>query len=165
GPLGPARTVSTAPKNTLWLPTDLTSTMRQSNAITAEASTGLPVDSVSQSPRANRSPPAMPVRPANMSAISAPPSPSVLTQHTPFPPRAGMGWAGSMGAQAGGGGRARTRQTGVCRRAALAAGTSGGDDVGGRAEPAHRFAKDRGLDGAPGLGSHRREGAVHRIIG
>ena len=32
--------------------------MRQSNAITAEASTGLPVESVSHSPLANRSPPA-----------------------------------------------------------------------------------------------------------
>src|SRR5262249_33777632 len=113
GPLGPARTVSTAPKNTLWLPTDLTSTMRQSNAITAEARTGLPVDSVSQSPRANRSPPAMPVRPENMSAISAPPSPSVLTQNPASPPRTGLVGLRGLGQRSGGGGASETEQPGV----------------------------------------------------
>ena len=71
---------------------DLTSTMRQSNAITAEASTGLPVESVSHSPLANRSLLVMLVRPAKMSAMSAPPSPSVLTQNTPFSTTAGLVW-------------------------------------------------------------------------
>src|SRR6266446_2400583 len=66
--------------------------MRQSNAITAEASTGLPVESVVHSPVAKRSLPATPVRPAKMSAISASPSPSVLTQNTPFSTTAGLVW-------------------------------------------------------------------------
>src|SRR5262244_2992961 len=76
-----------------------------------------------------------------------------------------IGLAAAIEAHEQRGRRVRNRTNRGCRRAGLAAGTSGGDDVDGRAEPAHRFAKDRGLDRAHGLGPHRREGAVHRIIG
>src|SRR5215510_3759146 len=76
-----------------------------------------------------------------------------------------IGLAAAIEAHEQRGRRVRNRTNRGCRRAGLAAGTSRGDDVDGRAEPAHRFAKDRGLDRAHGLGSHRRESAVHRIIG
>src|SRR6476620_6390890 len=66
--------------------------MRQSNAITEDASTGLPVDSVSHSPLVKRSLPDTPVRPAKMSAISAPLWPRVLMQNTPFSTTAGLVW-------------------------------------------------------------------------
>src|SRR5262245_62775413 len=93
--------------------------MRQSNAITAEASTGLPVDSVSQSPLANRSPPVMPVRPANMSAISAPSSPSVLTQNTPFSTTIGLVWLRRLRHMSSVGGASETEQTAVAVAPAL----------------------------------------------
>src|SRR5215831_7055725 len=76
-----------------------------------------------------------------------------------------IGLAAAIEAHEQRGRRVRNRTNRGCRGAGLTAGTSGGDDVHGRAEPAHRFAKDRGLDRAHGLGPHRREGAVHRIIG
>src|SRR5262249_7806222 len=76
-----------------------------------------------------------------------------------------IGLAAAIEAHERRGGAVENQKTGGCGRARLAAGTSSGDDVHGRAERAHRFAKDRGLDRAYGLGSHRRESAVHRIIG
>src|SRR4051812_48586786 len=66
--------------------------MRQSNATTAEASTGLPVVNTVQSPVENRSTPSTPVRPAKISAISAWRAPSVLTQNTPFSVTIGLVW-------------------------------------------------------------------------
>src|SRR5262245_20732585 len=66
--------------------------MQQSNAITTAASTGLPVESVVHSPAAKRLQPVTPVRPANRSASSLPPSPKVLTQNTPFSTTDGLVW-------------------------------------------------------------------------
>src|SRR5262245_66000453 len=99
--------------------------MRQSNAITAEARTGLPVESVSQSPVANRSPPAMPVRPANMSAISAPSCPSVLTQNTPFSTTIGLVWLRRLRHTSSVGGEYVSGQTAVAVVAALEPGAGG----------------------------------------
>src|SRR5580704_1842579 len=69
---------------TLWVATDLTSTMRQSNATTAEASTGLPVASVIHSPTVKRDSGASVVRLANALAIASSPARRVLTQNTPL---------------------------------------------------------------------------------
>src|SRR5262245_35242171 len=66
--------------------------MRQSKATTALESTGLPVSSTVHSPVAKRSEPFTPVRPAKRSAISAPLSPNVFTQNTPFSTTAGLVW-------------------------------------------------------------------------
>src|SRR5215470_14011303 len=107
------RTVSTAPKNTLWLPTERTSTMRQSNAITDDVSTGLPVDNVVHSPVAKRSLPMTPVRPAKISAIAAPPSPSVLMQNTPFSTTDGLVWLRRLRHISSVGGASETEQTAV----------------------------------------------------
>src|SRR5580765_262979 len=87
--------------------------MRQSNAITAEASAGLPVDSVVHSPVANRSLPLTPVRPEKISAISAPPSPSVLTQNTPFSTTAGLVWLRRLRHISNVGGASETEHTAV----------------------------------------------------
>src|ERR1051325_7888382 len=73
-----------AAMNTLWVATDLTSTMRQSRATTAEASTGLPVESVVHSPTVKRSCAVSAVRPANALAIVSSPARKVLTQNTPL---------------------------------------------------------------------------------
>src|SRR5258708_33011826 len=105
--------------------------MRQSNAMTAEASTGLPVESVNQSPLANRSPPATPVRPANMSAISAPPSPNVLTQNTPFSTTTGLVWLRRLRHMSNTGGASETEQTAVAVAPALPPGPAGGDTWAG----------------------------------
>src|SRR5262249_22717987 len=73
-------------------PTERTSIRRQSKATTAETSTGLPVERVSHPFFVKRLAPLMPVRPAKRSAMLAPPSPSVLTQNTPFSRMAGLVW-------------------------------------------------------------------------
>src|SRR6201984_3251580 len=73
-----------AAMNTLWVATDLTSTMRQSNATTAEASTGLPVASVVHSPTVKRSSAGSAVRRAKALAIVSSPARRVLTQNTPL---------------------------------------------------------------------------------
>ena len=93
--------------------------MRQSNAITAEASTGLPVDRVVHRPVANRSVPAMPVRPAKMSAISASPSPSVFTQNTPFSATTGLVWLRRLRHMSRVGGASDTEHTAVAVAPAL----------------------------------------------
>ena len=89
------------------------------HAITAEARTGLPVESVSHSPLANRSLLVMPVRPAKMSAMSAPPSPSVLTQNTPFSTTAGLVWLRRFRHISNVGGASDTEQTAVAVAPAL----------------------------------------------
>src|SRR5215471_824757 len=76
-----------------------------------------------------------------------------------------IGLAAAIEAHEQHGRRVRNRTNRGCRRAGLAAGTGCGDHVNGRAEAAHPFAKERGLDRAHRIGPHRREGAVHRIIG
>src|SRR5262249_20378032 len=48
GPLGRARPIATATKNTLWLPADLTPTMRPSKATAFEWPTEMPGGSVSE---------------------------------------------------------------------------------------------------------------------
>src|SRR5262244_1207990 len=93
--------------------------MRQSKAITADASTGLPVESVVHSPVAKRSLPLTPVRPANTSAISAPLSPSVLTQNTPFSTTAGLVWLRRLRHTNSVGGASETEQTAVAVAPAL----------------------------------------------
>src|SRR5215470_9362460 len=75
-----------------------------------------------------------------------------------------IGLAAAIEAHEQHGRRVRNRTNRGCRRAGLAAGAGGGDHVDGRAESAHPFAKERGLDRAHRIGPHRREGAVHRII-
>jgi hypothetical protein len=87
--------------------------MRQSNATTAEASTGLPVVSTDHSPVAKRSEPCTPVRPAKMSAISAPLSPSVFTQKTPFSTTTGLVWLRRLRHISSVGGASDTEQTAV----------------------------------------------------
>src|SRR5262249_60188716 len=80
---GPSHAASTRPKITLWLPTALIPLTRQSNAATADASTGAPVASVVHSPLVKRSA-RLPVRPANRSAIASSCAASVLTQKMPL---------------------------------------------------------------------------------
>src|SRR5712675_2857805 len=88
--------------------------IRQSNAIT-----GLPDDSVVHSPVKKRSLPLTPVRPAKISAISAPLSPSVLTQNTPFSTTAGLVWLRRLRHINSVGGASETEQTAVAVAPAL----------------------------------------------
>src|ERR1051326_6784408 len=141
--------------NTLWVATDLTSTMRQSSATTAEVSTGLPVESVVQSPTVKRSCAVSAVRPANAVAIVSSSARKVLTQNTP------LAWDGPVE-------RLRRRAGGRVRggggNPALAARAVGRHPVDGSAESAHGLAEGRGIDAAGGRrGSHRLEGAGGRV--
>jgi len=59
------------------------------------------------------------VRPAKISAISAPPSPSVLTQNTPFSTTAGLVWLRRLRHISSVGGASDTEQTAVAVAPAL----------------------------------------------
>src|SRR6202165_4963383 len=110
---------STAPKMTLWLATALISRTRQSNATTAEASTGAPVFMVDHTPATKRSAITAPVRPAKTSARASQSAPSVLTQNTLFSRRIGPPWLLRLRQTRSVGGASDTEQTAVAVKPVL----------------------------------------------
>ena len=136
---------ATAPMTMAWVWRSTISSTRQSMPASASASSGAPVTSVTQSPRAKRSAPLTPPRPAKRSASARAAAPSTLTAKAPHSRRRASVAAARLMQTTSEGGRQRKRgqrrHRAAGARFALAASHDG--DAGG--EFAHGESESRAL--------------------